>query len=301
MKNLVRNVFRRFGYDIIKTGVPYVAKSKKPVTINVGKFRIEMPGNNIQRSNYIIFPDLNAQLGRLASVIYNKYSDMAAVDIGANVGDTIAVIKSFVNIPVVGIEGDDISFDYLTKNIQQFSNVSIVKAFLGERSETITANFSSVGWNTTISPSEKGADQVLIRTLDDVISNEIKRDLNYKLLKSDVEGFDTIVLRGATQIIKKYKPVLFLEYNRTIMKRNGEEGLSTIFSFRDLGYDKIVFFDHVGTLLLSTSLANKEVITHLHEYISSDKNLLGYLDIAIFHESDTDISEQYIEGERKYL
>ncbi|HVT85796.1 MAG TPA: FkbM family methyltransferase [Chitinophagaceae bacterium] len=301
MKDLIRNVFRRFGYDIIKTGVPYVSKSKKPVTINVGKFRIEMPGNNIQRSNYIIFPDLNAQFGRLASAICYKYSDMAAIDIGANVGDTIAVLKSFVEIPIVGIEGDEISFKFLKKNIQQFLDVSIVKAFLGDKPETISANFSSVGWNTTISPSEKGADQVSIRTLDDVISSEIKKDLYYKLLKSDVEGFDTIVLRGATKIINRFKPVLFFEYNRTIMKRNGEEGLSTIFSFRDFGYDKIVFFDHVGTLLLSTSLANKEVITHLHEYISSDKNLLGYFDIAIFHESDTDISEQYVEEERKYL
>lgn len=271
MKDFIKDIFRRLGYNIIKTGIPYVPKTNKPVIINIGKYRIEMPGNNVQRSNYIIFPDLNALLGRLASAIYFKYSGMAAIDIGANVGDTIAVIKSVVNIPVVGIEGDDISFDYLTKNIQQFSNVSIIKAFLGEKPETITANFSSVGWNTTISPSEKGTDQVSIRTLNDVISNEIRKDLNYKLLKSDVEGFDTIVLRGAAQIIKRYKPVLFFEYNRTIMKRNGEEGLSTIFSFRDFGYDKIVFFDHMGTLLLFTSLANKEVITHLHEYISSEK------------------------------
>jgi FkbM family methyltransferase len=301
MKEFLRNIFKRFGYDIIKTGIPYVSKTKKPVIVNVGKFKIEMPGNNVQRVNYRIFPDLNAQFGRVASAIYNKYENMAAIDIGANVGDTIAVLKSFVNIPVVGIEGDDISFRFLKKNIQQFADVFIVKTFLGEKSDSITANMSSVGWNTTISPSEKGDKQVLIRTLDEVIAEEVESKMTYKLLKSDVEGFDTIVLRGATEVIKRYKPVLFFEYNRIIMKKNGEEGLSTVFSFRDFGYDRIIFFDHVGTLLLSTSLENKEVITHLHEYISSEKNLLGYFDIAIFHEIDSDIASQYIQTERKYL
>jgi hypothetical protein len=85
------------------------------------------------------------------------------------------------------------------------------------------------------------------------------------------------------------------------MKKIGEEGLSTIFLMRDFGYNKIVFFDHIGTLLLSTSLDNKDVVSHLHEYISSEKNLLGYFDIAIFHEMDTDIASRYIEKEREYL
>ncbi|MBS1632174.1 MAG: hypothetical protein JST10_06320, partial [Bacteroidetes bacterium] len=129
MKELIRGVFNRFGYDIIKTGIPYLPKTKKPVRVKVGKFEIEMPGNNVQRFNYAIFPDLNFQIGRLASIISQKYPDITAIDIGANVGDTIAILKSFVNVPVVGIEGDDISFRFLKRNIQQFSDVTVIKSY----------------------------------------------------------------------------------------------------------------------------------------------------------------------------
>ena len=107
--------------------------------------------------------------------------------------------------------------------------------------------------------------------------------------------------RGATAIIDKHKPVLFFEYNRENMKAINEDGLSTVLSFSQYNYNKIVFFDHKGTLVMATAMKNEEEITYLHEYISSSKNLLGYYDICIFHETDSKIAEDFLEQERKYL
>ena len=117
----------------------------------------------------------------------------------------------------------------------------------------------------------------------------------------DVEGFDTIVLRGATEIIVKHQPVLFFEYNRQNMKAINEDGLSTVLSFAKYGYNKIIFFDHKGNLVLATSMQNEEVVTYMHDYISSPKNLMGYYDIAIFHNQDDAIAEEFLLGEKKYL
>ncbi|OQY92031.1 MAG: hypothetical protein B6D37_15480 [Sphingobacteriales bacterium UTBCD1] len=300
MKELIRNILKRFGYDIVKTGVPYIPKTNKNDLVNVGKFKVLMPGNNVQRINYRVYPELNDQLGRLACLLHKKYPAMTVVDVGANVGDTIAVIKSFTNASIIGIEGDEISFGFLEENVKQFSDVSVIKTFLGEKHDEIKADFKNTGWNATIVPAEGGSQKVLVRTLDEIIGKDYN-GLDIKLLKIDVEGFDTIVLRGAQEVIKKNKPVVFFEYNPEAMKLLNEDGFSTLLSFRDKGYDKVIFFDHKGTLFLVTSLKNLEELTCLHEYISSSRNLLGYYDIVIFNEADVDIAIKYSKEERGYL
>ncbi len=301
MKELIRNFLQRFGYDIVKTGVRYIPKSKKPGTVTVGKFPIQMPGNNVQLINYQLYPDLNIQFGRLAKTIFKKYPGMTVIDVGANVGDTIAVLKTAVDVPVIGVEGDDTSYQYLEKNALQFSNVSIVKTFLGEKSQQTKVSMEKSGWNNTIIPDASGSQQIQFKSLDDVISEGGFDKAEIKLLKVDVEGFDTIVLRGAAEIIKQNKPVLFFEYNRENMIAINEDGISTILSFRNEGYHKIAFFDHKGTLVAATDLKNEEVIRYLHEYISSKHNLLGYYDICIFHETDNAVAEEFLQNEKKYL
>ena len=226
---------------------------------------------------------------------------MTVVDVGANVGDTIAVLKSAVNVPVIAVEGDEVSYQFLEKNAKQFSNVSLVKTFLSDRPREENVTFEKGGWNATIIPDKQGSTRVSFKTLDDVISSGAYDKSEIKLLKVDVEGFDTIVLRGAVDTIQKHKPVLFFEYNRENMKAINEDGLSTVLSFLGYGYNKITFFDHKGSLVLATDLKNEEVITYMHNYISSSKNLLGYYDIAIFHEQDDEVAEIFLKEEQKHI
>ena len=260
-----------------------------------------MPGSNVQLVNYKIYPDLNRQLGRLAATIHQKYPGMTVVDVGANVGDTIAIIKSVADVPVIGVEGDEVSYQFLEKNCKQFSNVSIVKTFLSDKTHEEKVSFEKGGWNATIIPDQKEGKLVSFKTLDEVIISGGFDQAEIKLLKVDVEGFDTIVLRGAGKTIEKHKPVLFFEYNGENMKAIKEEGLPTVLSFKQLGYNRILFFDHKGNLVLATDMKNEEVITWMHTYISSQKNLLGYYDICIFHEEDNSIAENFTQEEKKYL
>jgi FkbM family methyltransferase len=300
MKKLIRRFLNKYGYDIIKTDDRYVSKNSQEKIVRIGKYQVHMPGNNIQLSNYRLFPDLNSQLGRLAVTIAKKYPGMTVVDIGANVGDTIAVLKSAIDIPVIGIEGDDISYEYLEKNTRQFPDVTIIKTFLSEKKQDVKAALEKTGWNTTIIPAGTGEKTVSFKTLDEVLDEEKFRNTDIKLLKIDVEGFDTIVLRGAYGIIRKYQPVLFFEYNRDNMMAINEDGLSTLLSFDDYGYNTIAFFDHKGRLLLATSMKNKNEITYLHKYAIGKNNLLGYYDICIFHGQDNAIAEQFLRTEEKY-
>src|SRR5258706_12070673 len=116
MRRLIRKFLNRFGYDIVKTDDWYIPKSELKNSIRVGNYPIKMPGNNTLLRTYRLYPDFNSLIGRLAVLLAKKYPGMTVIDIGANVGDTIAILKSGNDVPIIGIEGDDISYQYLEEN-----------------------------------------------------------------------------------------------------------------------------------------------------------------------------------------
>lgn len=300
MRKIIRRLLNKFGYEIVKTENWFASKSSTEKTVKVGNYQVLMPGNNPLLHTYTIYPDFNSNLGRLAAAIAKKYPGMTVLDIGANVGDTISIIKSVIDIPVIGIEGDPVTFQYLEKNARQFNKVSIVNTFLGEKKQDVKVDLDKSGWNTTVIPAATGGKTISLTTVDEVLNEERFTNSTIKLLKTDIEGFDTIVLRGAYDTVKKYQPALFFEYNRENMQAINEEGLSTILSFARYGYEKIAFFDHKGRLLLATSMKNTAEITNLHNYLGGASNLLGHLDICIIHQQDEIVADDFITGEEKY-
>jgi FkbM family methyltransferase len=300
MKKIIRSFLNRFGYEIIKTENWYISKSHKEKKVKVGDYDIQMPGSNTLLNTYVIYPDFNSNLGRLAFAIFSKYQDMTILDIGANVGDTISIFKSAIDVPIIGIEGDTVTFKYLEKNSKQFSDINIINTFLGEKKEEMQVSLEKSGFNTTVLPNSKGEKAVSFNTVDNILSEEKYKNNNIKLIKLDIEGFDTIVLRGSYEVIAKYKPALFFEYNRDNMEAINEDGLSTLLSFSNYSYNKIAFFDYRGRLLLVTSVNEKKIITNLHNYVIGKNNLFGYMDICIFHKDDDEIADKFLKGEEEY-
>jgi FkbM family methyltransferase len=298
MRKMIRGLLNKIGYDIIKVNVHSDSKAGKIKKVKVGNFYIDMPGNNPQISNYKYEPDVNSQLARLSAGIAAKYPGLTVLDIGANVGDTIAVIKTAIDIPVIGIEGDDISFRFLQQNTKQFRDVTIIKQFLGDKSQTLNVELEKGGWNTTLVPtaSETGH-QLMLQTLDEVLEQQQLSDRNIKLLKIDTEGFDTIIIRGATGLLQNQKPVIYFEYNKTNMDAIGEDGLSTLLSLEKYGYHSLVFFDNRGRYMLTTPISQHELIRQLHFYADETNSEIAYYDICLFHDSDLDLAEAFIHTE----
>ncbi len=228
MRKILRALLNKFGYDFAKLNTFGASKSDKVFEVKVGNYTISIPGNNEQISLYKYSPDANSQMARLAELIYNKYQNSSMIDIGANVWDTIAVVRSKTNIPIIAIEGDDFSFSFLKKNANQFKNVYILNQFLGEEKKEVKVTVEKEGWNNTIIPSDVGTISISFKTLDEVIIDSNLQTQEIKLLKIDTEGFDTIILRGCNNTIQKTNPVIYFEYNGDNMKAIEESGLNTI-------------------------------------------------------------------------
>lgn len=62
------------------------------------------------------------------------------------------------------------------------------------------------------------------------------KNVRIKLIKLDVEGSECAALRGAQEVIARYRPVLIVEVNRPALERVGESDLSLIKLIEELGY-----------------------------------------------------------------
>jgi FkbM family methyltransferase len=256
-----------------------------------------MPGNNPQISLYKYYPTSNTQLARLAKLVTSKYNDASMIDVGANVGDTIAVVRSQVNIPIIAIEGDAFSYSFLQKNVTQFNDVVILSQFLGEEKKELFVSMDKEGWNNTIIPDEQGTKKLDLKTLDEVLIENKLEQRNIKLLKIDTEGFDTIILRGCKKTISKDHPVLYFEYNGENMNKIGEDGLSTLLSLKAYGYSSIHIYDCINNLVMVTTLDDSDTLRQLHEYAHKKESMIPYYDICLFHNNDSDLSKRFHDSE----
>jgi len=268
------------------------------VNIQVGLYSIQVPSESQFSVLHGHPPRPLGPLASLTSLIKKKFSFLAVVDIGANVGDTACIIKTAEEVPILCIEGDEYVFCFLQKNIAQFQNVTARKLFLGETTREIRASFEKSGWNLTLKPDETSSQAVNLTRLDDFIFSEPGWQ-TFKLVKIDAEGFDCSIIRGATNFLRDVHPVIHFEYNRENMDAIGEPGIDTLLLLSGLGYSHVTIHDPWGRFFCSTTLSEQNFIKDLHDYADSVHGKIPYYDITAFHESDSDLAAEFLEIERR--
>jgi FkbM family methyltransferase len=140
------------------------------------------------------------------------------VDVGANIGcHTISYANMNPESKVWAFEPQEKLFGILSRNVARNNlseRVEIYKCGLGHKETLTTLSSLDNVWDANMQGHNKGGlgigeggEIIKIRTLDSL-------DLpGLDFLKIDVEGAEGLVLQGAAQTIKKYKPVIFFEHN----------------------------------------------------------------------------------------
>jgi len=268
------------------------------VTTRVGQFEIRVPSSSPISTHYTRCPGYSFYLGTLAALLKYKYPNLVAVDIGANVGDTACIIESAAAIPLLCIEGDDLSFSILQENIRQFAGAKAFKLFLGEKSGSLGVSTQKDGWNTTLIPIERGPSRkVNLVSLDEFLASRPERP-SIKLLKIDTEGFDCSIIRGAQTYLGQVHPVITFEYNRDNMAALGEKGLDTLALLARLGYDCVAFHDCDGRFFDAAPLSDDRFVRNIHEYADGKHAAVYYFDLTLFHKGDQDVASAFVNGER---
>ena len=149
------------------------------------------------------------------------------IDVGGHIGSVIAdVQRCDPSIHVIAIEADP---DKAALLAQKFRNIKVHNCAIGEKEGSVTffidkdrPGYSSLAQGTR---SDEAVQKISVKMhrLDDLISTVVEVDV----IKIDVEGAELAVLRGASQLVSRCRPVIMFESGPYASKAMG-------FSFEDL-------------------------------------------------------------------
>ena len=173
----------------------------------IGNFVLEVDPENSQPYILKKHPEHGTNLIRLARALEEKYSRLLILDIGANFGDTAAMLlSSNPNYTIVCIEGDRPTFKLLSENFKHHNKVRLHKHFLGEFNGSKVASPSKLGGSLELNDKESAHHETVnIINLDSFMAKN-PTYTETKLLKIDTDGYDNQIIRGVKEYLIGTKP-----------------------------------------------------------------------------------------------
>lgn len=181
--------------------------------------------------------------------IIGHKSSPVLFDVGANVGQTIDILFNlFPDAMIHGFEPSSTAFRQLLHTHPKIPNLRLNNCALGadigkraffENSLSVMSSFLPLGpdgWGQIVNQREMEID-----TVDNYcIKNEIA---SIDLLKSDTQGFDLEVIRGARSLLERRSiHLLYLEINFSKIYLNGPR-MDEIYGFiSDYGFELVSFY-----------------------------------------------------------
>lgn len=202
-------------------------------------------------------------------------SGMTVVDVGANIG-----VLTMLAANLVGKNGKVFAFEPNSENCRliklsamenQFEDrIRIIPIALSDQSKPVFFT-PAIGSNGVILPEES------IFNPNCIVVPAFRMDqiLNEKIdfLKLDIEGAEYLALVGAEDIIRKYKPIITVEFSLEMIKRqSGIDGVDFLDWISKIGYD--------GHILGRTG--KEEPIGNLNTFKDRWDDFLRIEDIAFF-------------------
>jgi FkbM family methyltransferase len=239
------------------------------------------------------FPLYSENVGRIARHVKDAYPDTTVIDIGANVGDTVACIRNHADVPILCIEGDRTFLPLLEHNVSRIGDdIEIAPCYVGPPVHGIV---ESRDGTARIQPTAAG-EPLAMRTLQSILV-EHPRFAFPKLVKIDTDGFDCRIIRQELAFLASLRAVVFFEFDPSLTERAGDtvDGLFT--ELAEAGFGDALVYDNLGNFLLALETQNAEAFADLRSYFERSTGQ-PYADICVFHESDSVLFQKIRSAER---
>ena len=234
-----------------------------------GKFLLAAPPEHKLRDyqNEAVLYDRSTS--DLIDVVCNAYSGRPVLDIGANIGDTAAYVRTFCNNQIICVEGSPNYCPYLEHNSKKIGSCLVIKKFIRPRGlDDFGFRYEARDGTGHISVNEKCPGNIIAS--DDFVSlDQIKTVASDHggspiLFKTDTDGFDALIINEA---LASYDSVFSFECDPFTL--NPVYGISWAAVFKKLAElnTRCIVFDNFGLPLCC--------LTHNIPEILSD--MLGYL------------------------
>ncbi len=247
-----------------------------------------------------MFPDYSSNVGRIARHVLAKYPELTFIDMGANVGDTVAVLRSQAHFPVLCIEGNEQFFAILQMNAARlWREVDIERALVAPVAGEIRGRLVAREGTAYFEQDESSGEAFTGKTLSDVLRLH-RRFARSKMIKVDTDGWDSRILRGELELLREVRPVVFFEYAPYFFALCQDDGFQVFESLRAIGFKRLLVYENTGDYLLEADIENTALLEDLHA-LYSRKGAERYADMCAFHEEDTDLCETIRRAELEFF
>jgi FkbM family methyltransferase len=254
------------------------------VDFSLGAYNLRLPLSHelpFYRRN---FPDYGSNLGKVSFYAKRKYPDLTMIDVGANIGDSVATVHTYSDHPVLCLEGEPRFFQLLKENTCNLPAVEIEQTFIGALGDYVGSIDARLGNAQVLLGPTPGLASIC--TLSEALARH-PRFATAKLLKIDAEGFDCRIIAAETKLLKINKPILFFEYYPKCSELVGQKAFPVFTTLSSLGYSAVLIYQNVGRYFMGISLDQEMALEDLHHFIS-DQN--GFCDVVAFHREDLEIA-----------
>jgi FkbM family methyltransferase len=170
---------------------------------------------------------------------------LRVLDIGANIGDSALQILAVTDANVLCVEGDPYWAGYLHRNVDGNAGVSVEEVLLLPDSRA-HAEMSPVRDHGTTRFVEGAAEGALpSSTASDLRRRHPDFD-RVRLIKSDTDGFDPVLVPAAARAWADSAPVLFFEFDPELGRKAGNEPNDLWPELAALGYARLAVWDNAG-------------------------------------------------------
>jgi FkbM family methyltransferase len=218
--------------------------------------------------------------GRVSTFLHDKYRSLKCLDIGANIGDTIAALYQGDQDQFLAIEPDPKFNHYLHEN-WNLPNVKILNQMCSSQSKL--ENYEIVEKLGTASfHLNPGGKEFQTITIDDLLI-EHPEFIGLNLIKIDTDGNDFAVIKGARQTLFS-QPVVMFECDVFGNTHYVEDCLEALALFNTAGYQSMLVYEKFGYPMGRFKLDDLAHFKELLFYQLTKKYI--YFDILLMKEEE---------------
>jgi len=244
-------------------------------------------------------PLYSENIGRLSQYLGSVHPGFATIDVGANVGDTAAIIRAYgANGPLLCIEGSPAYFALLQRNAEANGlDLSLECSFVDHQSGECDGMLRVE--NGTAGLSRQHESITNARSLIDILDTwpEFK---TAGLLKIDTDGFDNRIIAGSAPWLAESLPWLFWEFDPVLDREHDGPGTSVFRTLADCGYGLAAMYANTGEFLCSTSVECHTFLCDLSAFLSH-RGGIPYVDVCAAPLKDSSAFLEFCAAERSLM
>jgi FkbM family methyltransferase len=286
---------RRLGLEAVSAARKVQLRLHDPlVTYQIGQIALHLPLSHQLPYYRRTFPQYSSSIGRIGAAVEEKYPDLTLIDVGANVGDTVAIARQAAHYPILCVEGSTVYLPLLYRNVNHLGDVEIEAAFVGGTSGPVAASLRMAGGTAHLAMGGSDEGTISLSSLEEIVRRH-PRFASAKLMKSDTDGMDCQIIAGAADYLAAVRPALFFEYDPDLTARAGATAIRVFDVLDAAGYRYALVYENTGGLMLLLDLHDKRLLSDLDAFFSGRNGRGGlldgrYADICAFHETDSDLA-----------